>query len=319
VQPRHPKRPLNGVLMLDKAPGASSNAALQQAKRLYQAAKAGHTGTLDPLATGLLPVLFGEATKFSSDLLEADKSYAAEISLGVSTTTADAEGEAIATREVCVSPEQLATALLHFSGSILQTPPIYSALKHAGKPLYAYARAGIDIEREPRQVTIRALTLQWFEGKRLAVSVTCSKGTYIRSIAHDLGEMLGCGAHLVALRRTAVGRFGLESAHTLESLTVMAAAARDRCLLPVDALLQNLPEVHLEPAQEARFVRGQTAQSAGRAGPEQARVRVYGAHAALLGVGEADADGVISPRRVIASAGAAPQAAGAFQKIEENP
>jgi tRNA pseudouridine55 synthase len=290
---------LNGVLMLDKAPGASSNAALQQAKRLYQATKAGHAGTLDPLATGLLPVLFGEATKFSSDLLEADKSYAAEVTLGVSTSTADAEGEVLARRAVQVTPAQLDTALARFRGSILQTPPIYSALKHAGKPLYAYARAGIDIERVPRRVEIYALTLRWFEGERMALSVSCSKGTYIRSIAHDLGEMLGCGAHLAALRRTAVGRFDLGSAHTLESLQAMAADERDRCLLPVDALLQNLAEVRLDPAQEQRFVRGQTVQWNGAA---QARMRVYGASGALLGVGEAAADGTISPRRVIANA-----------------
>ena len=293
------KRLLNGVLMLDKARGASSNAVLQQAKRLYRAAKAGHAGTLDPLATGLLPILFGEATKFSSDLLETDKSYAAEIRLGVSTTTADAEGEVIAERAVSVTPEELAAALLHFSGSILQTPPLYSALKHAGKPLYAYARAGIQIEREPRRVTIHGLNLQWFEGGRLALFVTCSKGTYIRSIAHDLGQMLGCGAHLAALRRAAVGRFGLDCAHTLESLEAMSATARDECLLPVDALLQNLPEAHLAPAQQARFVRGQAVPWDG---PPQPRVRVYGPSGALLGVGEADADGTISPRRVIANA-----------------
>jgi len=292
------KRPLNGVLMLDKAQGASSNAVLQQAKRLYQAAKAGHAGTLDPLATGLLPILFGEATKFSSDLLDADKSYAAEIRLGVSTTTADAEGEVIVARAVSVTPDELAAALLHFRGSVLQTPPIYSALKHAGKPLYAYARAGIPIEREPRSVTIRELSLQWFEGERLALSVTCSKGTYIRSIAHDLGELLGCGAHLAALRRTAVGRFGLDCAHTLESLEAMPAPGRDGCLLPLDALLQTLPEVRLEPAQQARFVQGQAVRWDG---PPQARVRVYGASGALLGVGEAGADGAILPKRVIAN------------------
>jgi tRNA pseudouridine55 synthase len=291
------KRPLNGVLMLDKAPGASSNAALQQAKRLYQAAKAGHAGTLDPLATGLLPILFGEATKFSSDLLEADKTYSAEIMLGVSTATADAEGEVIATRAVNVTEEQLAAALLNFCGDILQTPPLYSALKHAGKPLYAYARAGIDIERAPRRVRIHALDLQWFNGDRLALSVTCSKGTYIRSIAHDLGEMLGCGGHLVALRRTAVGRFGLDCAHALESLEAMSAVERDASLLPVDALLQDLPEVRLEPAQQLRFLRGQALPWDG---PAQARVRVYGSDGALLGVGEAHIEGAISPKRVIA-------------------
>ena len=294
------KRLLNGVLMLDKAPGASSNAALQQAKRLYQAAKAGHAGTLDPLATGLLPVLFGEATKFSSDLLDADKSYAAEIRLGVSTTTADAEGEVIVERAVSVTPDDLAAALLRFSGSILQTPPLYSALKHAGKPLYAYARAGIQIERVPRRVTIHALDLQWFEGERLALSVTCSKGTYIRSIAHDLGEMLGCGGYLAALRRTAVGRFGLDCAHTLASLEAMPAAERDACLLPVDALLQDLPEVRLAPAQQAMFLHGQAVPWEG---PPQARLRVYdGVNGVLLGVGEASSDGTILPKRVIANA-----------------
>jgi tRNA pseudouridine55 synthase len=293
------KRPLSGVLMLDKVSGASSNAALQQAKRLYQAAKAGHAGTLDPLATGLLPILFGEATKFSSDLLEADKSYAAEIQLGVSTTTADAEGEVIAQRDVRVTAEELAAALLNFSGSILQTPPLYSALKHAGKPLYAYARAGIQIERAPRRVTLYALELQWFEGDRLALCVTCSKGTYIRSIAHDLGELLGCGAHLVALRRTSVGRFGLDCAQTLASLEAMATSARDACLLPLDALLQSLPEAHLLPAQQARFVQGQAVPWDG---PPQARVRVYGASGCLLGVGEAGADRILSPKRVVASA-----------------
>ncbi len=191
MQERRVTRPGNGVLMLDKAPGVSSNTALQQAKRLYQAAKAGHGGTLDPLATGLLPIMFGEATKFSSDLIDADKSYAAEIRLGISTTTADAEGEPIATRAVKVTSDQLAAALSSFRGSIMQIPPLFSALKRAGRPLYAYARAGIEIEREPRKVTIRALDLHWFAGERLALSVTCSKGTYIRSIAHDLGELLG--------------------------------------------------------------------------------------------------------------------------------
>jgi len=205
----------------------------------------------------------------------------------------------IAHRAVSVTSDELAAALVHFSGSILQTPPLYSALKHAGKPLYTYARAGIQVEREPRRVTIRALDQQWFEGETLALSVTCSKGTYVRSIAHDLGEMLGCGAHLAALRRTAVGRFGLDCAHTLASLAAMPATERDACLLPVDALLQNLPEAHLEPAQQARFVQGQAVPWDG---PPRARVRVYGAGGALLGVGEADANGTISPKRVIASA-----------------
>jgi tRNA pseudouridine55 synthase len=297
VQPKRPKRTLDGVLMLDKAQGVSSNAALQQAKRLYQAAKAGHAGTLDPMATGLLPVLFGEATKFSSDLLEADKSYAAQIRLGVSTVTADAEGEVVATRAVSVTAAQLEAALSKFRGDILQTPPLYSALKHAGKPLYAYARAGVDIERAPRRVRIQALALEWFDGERLALSVSCSKGTYIRSIAHDLGELLGCGAHLAALRRTAAGRFCLDCAHTLASLEALPTAERDASLLPVDALLQNLPEVRLAPPQEARFLQGQAVPWEGLLQP---RMRVYGSSGALLGVGAGDAAGVILPKRVIA-------------------
>lgn len=294
---RSPKRQLSGILMLDKARGASSNAALQQAKRLYQAAKAGHAGTLDPLATGLLPVLFGEATKFSSDLLDADKTYVAELRLGISTATADAEGEVTATREIAVSAEQLAAALANFRGDILQTPPVYSALKHAGRPMYAYARAGITIEQAPRPVTIHALDLLWFEGGRLAMSVCCSKGTYIRSIAHDLGELLGCGAHLAALRRTAVGRFGLDCAHTLAELEALPASERDALLLPVDALLQNLPEARLAPEQQARFMQGQAVAWNGRA---QARVRVCAAGGGLLGVGEADSEGLIRPKRLIA-------------------
>jgi tRNA pseudouridine55 synthase len=293
------KRPLNGVLMLDKAPGASSNAALQQAKRLYQAAKAGHAGTLDPLATGLLPILFGEATKFSSDLLQADKSYAAEIQLGVSTTTADAEGEMIAERVVRVTADELAAALLHFHGSILQTPPLYSALKHAGKPLYAYARAGIQIERAPRRVTLHALELQWFEGTRLALSVSCSKGTYIRSIAHDLGEILGCGAHLAALRRTAVGGFGLDCAHTLASLEAMPAPERDglvagRCSAAEPA--RSAPE----PAQQLRAGAG------GAMGRAAARACALRRQRGLLGVGEAGADRTPHPTRVIAAFRCAP-------------
>ena len=316
MQAHRVKRPLNGVLMLDKALGVSSNVALQQAKRLYQAAKAGHAGTLDPLATGLLPVLFGEATKFSSDLLEADKTYLAQIKLGVSTATADAEGEVLETRAVNVTEAQLASALNQFRGEIQQTPPLYSALKHAGKPLYAYARAGIDIARVPRRVTIHALDLQWFEGERLELSIKCSKGTYIRSIAHDLGELLGCGAHLAALRRTAAGRFGLDCAHPLQTLEAMSEAQRNSCLLPVDALLQDLPEARLEPAQQARFLQGQLVPWAG---PPQARVRVYGSDGRLLGVGEMGMDGAISPKRVIAAAQQGAPGPKTIQKIAENP
>jgi len=282
--------------MLDKSLGASSNAALQQAKRLFCAAKAGHGGTLDPLATGLLPVLFGEATKFSSDLLEAGKSYLAELRLGVSTATADAEGTVLETRAIASSREQIAAALEAFRGDIVQTPPLYSALKHQGKPLYAYARAGIDIERKPRPVTIHALDLVGFTGGQLTLSVSCSKGTYIRTLAHDLGESLGCGAHLSALRRTRVGRFGLDTAHTLASLEALSEAERDRLLLPLDALLQELPAVPLAATEALRFTRGQAVNWPGGL---QGRLRVYGTDGRLLGVGERAIDGQLIPRRLL--------------------
>ena len=251
------------------------------------------------VATGLLPVLFGEATKFSSDLLDAEKTYAAEIRLGLSTTTADAEGEVVQARDVGVTAAKLEAALEQFRGLIRQTPPLYSALKHAGKPLYAYARAGVDIARAPREVEIRALNLDWFDGERLAVTVKCSKGTYIRSIAHDLGEVLRCGGHLAALRRTGVGRFGIDCAHTLDQLDSLSTGERDALLLPLDALLQELPEVRLEPPEQARFLQGQSLP--GRGAPQD-RVRVYGVGGALLGVAEIRPDGAISPKRVIAQA-----------------
>ena len=291
------KRALHAVLMLDKAPGASSNAVLQQAKQLFRAAKAGHAGTLDPLASGLLPVMFGDATKFSSDLLEADKTYEAEIRLGISTTTADAEGEVVASRPVCVSSEQLDAALARFRGEIQQTPPMYSALKHAGKPLYAYARAGIAIERAPRTIRISALDLLRFDGVRLALRLTCSKGTYVRSIAHDLGEALDCGAHLVGLRRTAVGRFGIGCAYSLDALTALDDGARDGMLLAVDALLQDLPSIVLEPVLHARFVQGQAVAWSGH---ERGRARVYGVGGRFLGLADVDAGGMVLPKRVVA-------------------
>jgi tRNA pseudouridine55 synthase len=295
--------------MLDKSLGASSNAALQQAKRLFNADKAGHGGTLDPLATGLLPVLLGEATKFSSDLLEADKSYVAELKLGVSTATADAEGAVLETRPVLADRARIAAALSAFRGNILQTPPLYSALKHQGRPLYAYARAGIDIERKPRPVSIRALDIVRFEGEQLTLSVSCSKGTYIRTLAHDLGELLGCGAHLSALRRTRIGHFGLDAAHTLEGIGALSEAARDLLLLPVDALLQDLPVVSLAAAEALRFTQGQAVKWPGST---QGRLRVYGADGRLLGLGDGLADGQITPRRLLSQA-SAPQAGAAAE------
>jgi tRNA pseudouridine(55) synthase len=218
TEARRKRVPVHGVLLLDKPEGLSSNDALVRAKRLLNAEKAGHTGTLDPFATGLLPLCFGEATKFSQDLLEADKTYETTVQLGVSTNTGDTEGEVTATAEVAVTPAQIEAVLARFRGPIAQVPPMHSALKRDGRPLYEYARAGITLEREARQVVIHALELLSYEAPLLRLSVTCSKGTYVRVLGEDIGAALGCGAHLKTLRRTAVGRLTLEGAITLEQL-----------------------------------------------------------------------------------------------------
>ncbi len=290
-------RPIDGVLLLDKPPGLSSNAALQVARRLYRAEKAGHSGTLDPLATGLLACLFGEATKFGAELLDAAKTYAAEIALGVTTTTGDAEGAVVERRPVALDAAEVERVLGRFRGPISQVPPAYSALKRNGRPLYAYARAGARVERTPRAVTIHALALDRFGGDRLAVTVRCSKGTYVRTLAEDLGRELGCGAHLAALRRTAVGRFALVDALGLPALEALDPEARDARLRPVDALVGHFPAQALAPPEAARFQRGQAV-----AAPPAAtgRVRVYGAGGAFIGVGEA-LGGALRPRRLLAS------------------
>jgi tRNA pseudouridine55 synthase len=229
LQPKRIKRAINGVLLLDKPLGFSSNQALQRVKWLYQAAKAGHTGSLDPLATGLLPICLGEATKFSHYLLDADKSYRALIRLGSTTTTADAEGEVLTRSDVHVDQAQLESVLKSFVGDIVQVPPMYSALKHAGKALYEYARAGVDIERKGREVTIHQIMLERFEGELLEIVVTCSKGTYIRTLAEDIGDALGCGAHLAGLRRLTTAHLKLENAVTIEQLEAMAQKREMHC------------------------------------------------------------------------------------------
>ena len=229
-------RPLNGVLLFDKPLELSSNIALQKVRRLFQAEKAGHTGTLDPLATGLLPICFGEATKFSVGLLESDKTYKAKIKLGQTTTTGDAEGEIIASHDVSVSDEQVQAVLISLRGEIKQLPPMYSALKHQGKPLYEYIRKGVTIERELRNVFIHDLSLEKLKGDELEISVRCSKGTYVRTLAEDIGSGLGCGAHLQGLGRTEIGSFSLNHAYTLPELEAMTSAERDACLLPLDCI-----------------------------------------------------------------------------------
>lgn len=286
---------VDGVLLLDKDCGMTSNAALQKARRVFSAAKGGHTGTLDPLASGLLPLCFGEATKFSADLLDADKTYLATLQLGVATDSGDADGQVIARCPVTVTAAELSAALPRFRGDILQIPPMHSALKRDGRPLYELARQGIEVERAPRPVTIHALDVLAYSGNTLELRVRCSKGTYIRSLAIDLGAVLGCGAHLTALRRSTVGALDLAAAVTLAQLEALPEDARVGRLLPVDALLRSLPRQDLEGADADRFSHGNPVAAApGQAG----KVRVYAAER-LIGVGERGADGRLWPKRLV--------------------
>lgn len=291
---------VDGVLLLDKPVGLSSNDALIKAKRVMNAKKAGHTGTLDPFATGLLPLCFGEATKFSQDLLEADKTYEATVHLGIMTTTGDTEGEHIEVRDVDVSLEQIEAALARFRGPIMQVPPMYSALKRDGKALYEYAREGVTLEREARPVTIHGLDFISYEAPMLKIRVTCSKGTYVRVLGEDIGAALGCGAHLNALRRTGVGALKAEHMITLEELQ---AHPDPRSLLaPVDALLSSFPRVDLTPELAKRFLNGQRL-ALGKESvdvPEgQGRVRVYEGDK-LLGTAILQEYAVLAPERLIA-------------------
>ncbi|MBI4990427.1 MAG: tRNA pseudouridine(55) synthase TruB [Rhodocyclales bacterium] len=294
-----PRRRVDGVLLLDKPAGMTSNAALQKVRRLFNAAKAGHTGTLDPMATGLLPVCFGEATKFAGELLAADKRYAATVLLGVRTDTADAEGRVLETRPVAATREQVEAVLARFRGDIQQVPPMHSALKRDGRPLYEYARQGIELERAPRAVTIHSLDLVGFEGDRIKFDVDCSKGTYVRTLAQDIGEALGCGGHLVALRRTRIGSLRLEAAVTIEALEAMPPEARNALLQPADTLLATLPRLDLDVDATQRFVRGQAVR-AGQQGLIAGQLRVYAADGRFLGLGRAAADGLVAPARLVA-------------------
>lgn len=293
-----PRRALDGVLLLDKPQGMTSNAALQTARRLFNAAKAGHTGTLDPMATGLLPLTFGEATKFSQMLLDADKAYEATIRLGIETDTGDAEGAVIASSVVTSGSGAIAAALEAFVGEIEQIPPMYSALKRGGKPLYEYARAGIEIERAPRRVRIHSLELLETVGEAFRIRVTCSKGTYIRTLAIDLGRALGCGAHLASLRRTRIGPFDIDRAHTLAMLEAATAPERDTLLARVDTLVAHLPRVDLDDVRSAAILQGRVIELL-PAAPGQ--VRIYGDGGRFLGLGEQAADGKLSPKRLIAT------------------
>ncbi|MQR02620.1 tRNA pseudouridine(55) synthase TruB [Glaciimonas soli] len=316
TSPKKIRIPLNGVLLLDKPVGFSSNDALIKAKRLLNAPKAGHTGTLDPFATGVLPLCFGEATKFSQDLLESDKTYEAVIHFGITTATGDTEGEVLTTSEVNVTPEQIAAVLARFRGDIKQIPPMYSALKRDGKPLYEYARAGITLEREARDVTIHMLEFLDYQAPFLRVRVACSKGTYIRVLGEDIGAALGCGAHLQELRRIQVGHLTLAGCITLDTLSDTPEEERRQLLAPVDSLLSSFPEIVLSDGLAQRFLQGQrlTLEKEGVKLPESAgRVRVYRLSEMdgntnvepvrqLLGTAQLHDYGVLAPERLIATA-----------------
>ena len=289
------RRRLDGVLLLDKTRGLSSNAALQRAKRLYRAEKAGHTGTLDPLATGLLPICFGEATKFAQLLLDADKTYVATLRLGLTTTTGDAEGEVLATRPVVSSADQLKAMLPRFVGRIAQVPPRHSALKRDGRKYYEYAREGLEIVRTAREVEVRDIVLTSWRAPEVELRVHCGKGTYIRALAEDIGEALGCGAHLAALSRTGAGEFALAHAVTLDALAEFSEAERDAALLPVDALVARLDRLDFDDAEASRLVQGRPVT---RVGAPDGLVRVYAA-GAFAGVADVR-EGVVQARRLFA-------------------
>jgi len=286
---------VDGVLLLDKPIALTSNDALQKVRRLFSAAKGGHTGTLDPLATGLLPLCFGEATKFSADLLDADKTYEAVLKLGVTTDTGDAEGKVTATAAVNVEKETILEILPKFTGAIQQIPPMYSALKRDGRPLYELARKGIEVEREARAVTIYAIDLLDFAGDSLTLRVACSKGTYIRVLAADIGAALGCGAHLSALRRTRVADLDLHGAVTLAELEGLDEGERMAHLQPVDALLHTLPILTVEGEAARRFRHGNPVDlPSGLVG----KIRVYEG-SRLIGIGEPGEGERLWPKRLV--------------------
>lgn len=302
---KRPRDLVDGVLLLDKPVGLSSNDALIKAKRVLNAKKAGHTGTLDPFATGLLPLCFGEATKFSQDLLEADKTYEATVHLGIRTTTGDTEGEAVETLPVDVDRDRIEAALARFRGPIEQVPPMYSALKRDGRALYEYAREGIVLERAARPVTIHALTLLDYQAPFLTIRVTCSKGTYVRVLGEDIGAALGCGAHLNALRRVEVGALDGAGMITLDDL--LAHPDPLSLLRPVDALLSSFAPLELSAELARRFLQGQRL-ALGKEDvalpARQGRVRVYH-DARLLGTGQLGDYAILAPERLISTAPAA--------------
>ncbi|EGQ8142131.1 tRNA pseudouridine(55) synthase TruB [Vibrio parahaemolyticus] len=305
---RRKGRPINGVILLDKPTGISSNDALQKVKRIYFAEKAGHTGALDPLATGMLPICLGEATKFSQFLLDSDKRYRVIAKLGERTNTSDSDGEVVETRPVDVTLEKLEASIEKFRGESDQVPSMFSALKYQGKPLYEYARKGIEVPRESRKITVYEIILHRFEGDEVEMEVHCSKGTYIRTIVDDLGELLGCGAHVTMLRRTAVAKYPYEKMVTLEQLNELLEQAHreeiaprellDPLLMPMDTAVEDLPEVNLIPELADMVQHGQPVQVLGA--PEQGALRLtMGEERLFIGVGEMNDDGKIAPKRLV--------------------
>ncbi|MDH5434263.1 MAG: tRNA pseudouridine(55) synthase TruB [Gammaproteobacteria bacterium] len=298
---RRKGRDINGILLLNKPEGLSSNQALQQVKHLYFAAKAGHTGALDPLATGMLPICFGEATKFSQFLLNSDKGYRVIAKLGIRTDSSDSTGEVVETRPVAVKEAQLVKALKTFEGKISQVPSMFSALKHEGKPLYYYARQGIEIEREARQITIYDIELLRFDqiNNEVELYIECSKGTYIRTIIDDLGQMLGCGAHVTMLNRTFVADFPPEQMIDITQLEKdrEEGISLDQYLLPMDSALEFLPEVVLDQDSEHYFLQGQAINY-----PDLSDVdilRVYNDAGDFLGIAEVNEDLMLAPKRLV--------------------
>jgi tRNA pseudouridine55 synthase len=297
---RRSRARIDGILLLDKPVGITSNAALVQSRTLFGAAKAGHTGTLDPLASGLLPICFGEATKFGALLLDADKTYEAEVALGAATTTGDAEGEVLFRGDVSGAESKLEPVLRQFLGEQTQTPPMYSALKHMGRPLYSYARAGEEVERTPRTINVHQLEAQTFDGQTLRIRVRVSKGTYVRTLAHDIGTRLGCGAHLKGLRRTAVGTLSIDDATTLERLGTLSVQERHGLLGPADMLVRSYPRLDLTAPWDDAMRRGQRVPAPANA--SRGLVGLYDRGGVFIGLGEVHITGEVVARRLVAEA-----------------
>ncbi|MCL1043184.1 tRNA pseudouridine(55) synthase TruB [Shewanella marisflavi] len=301
-------RLVDGIVLLDKDTGMSSNFALQRVKRIYNAAKAGHTGALDPLATGMLPICLGEATKFSQHLLDADKRYLVTAKLGVRTDTSDSDGEVVQTRPIDFTQQQLEEALEYFRGETMQVPSMYSALKYQGQPLYKYAREGKEVPREARPITVHELNFIKLEGDELTLDIHCSKGTYIRTITDDLGEMLGCGAHVIMLRRTGVAGYPYDKMVSLEQLEALLAQAQsedvapkvllDPLLLPMDTAVSDLKEINVSDELAHYLMNGNPVQVANLPVDELVRITL-GEARRFVGIGQMNDDGLLAPKRLV--------------------